>query len=990
MGLFQNTVTKKYLLSQGERIKSAYKLFTAYFLNPDVQENIRNSKEEQFQEGFLRELFVKVLGYTLNPDPDYNLITEQKNEKDSKKADGAIIVKGEIVGVIELKDRKTIDLKQVETQAFGYKNNNRKASYVITSNFEKLRFYIDNAVDFEEFNLFTLDYDRFAILWLCLAHENIARDLPKHLKADSVNSENDITKRLYKNYSEFKRDLFADLTANNPQFDRLTIFKKSQKLLDRLLFILFAEDSALLPPNSVKLIVEQWEKLKEMDEYRPLYDRLKKYFGYMNTGHHGAKHEIFAYNGGLFKPDEVLDALKISDEVLRKHTLCISGYNFASEVDVNILGHIFENSLTEIEEITNAIEGKGDTAQTSKRKKDGIFYTPRYITSYIVENTLGRLCAEKKAELKIDESEYFADKRRQKATTKRLDEQLQAYRQWLLSLTICDPACGSGAFLNAALDFLMAEHRLIDEMTAKILSHSIAFPDIENAILENNLYGVDINEESVEIAKLALWLRTAKPHRKLNSLNDNIKCGNSLISDPAVAGDKAFDWSREFPQVFAKGGFDVVIGNPPYVLCQPSNTEEKTLNYYKTFTVASYKIDLFHLFFERGIGLLNQNGKLGFITPNTYLTNIYINSLRSFLLVNTIDSLAIHPTGVFEDAGVDVCTICISKCLFTTKHKVSIFSVSSTGECSFLTNIPQNQWIEGDNNIFNLNVEFGSKSDDDIQLGDIASITFGLQTKDKATYVKEYRDTDEWELCYTGRDVKRYFLYPPTLYFLNRPEEVKAGGSWNMNQHHSKKIVVRQVGAPEPIFAYDPVGYATLNTMYSIVLNNNTYDYSYIISILCSSFIKKWWLSRYADNKDLFPKIKGGHLKTIPIKDISLTEQQPFIDLADKILTLNAELQTLRSKFLRRLQDNFEGIKITGAIERFDTLDFAAFVKELSKQKIKLSLKQQDEWEEYFNDYRTQCTALSAEITATDQTIDKMVYELYGLTEEEIEIIEKN
>jgi len=100
----------------------------------------------------------------------------------------------------------------------------------------------------------------------------------------------------------------------------------------------------------------------------------------------------------------------------------------------------------------------------------------------------------------------------------------------LLSLTICDPACGSGAFLNAALVFLIAEHKLIDEMSAKLHGGSIVFSEIENAILENNLYGVDINDESVEIARLSLWLRTAKPNRKLNSLNDNIKCGNSLIS----------------------------------------------------------------------------------------------------------------------------------------------------------------------------------------------------------------------------------------------------------------------------------------------------------------------------------------------------------------------------------------------------------------------------------------------------------------------------
>jgi hypothetical protein len=353
MGLFQSTILKKYLKGAEDKISAAYKLHVTYFHNPQIQENIRNSKEEQFQEGFLRELFVKILGYTLYPEPNYNLITEQKNEKDSRKADGAILVNSKVLGIIELKDHKTTDLKQVEAQAFGYKNYHRQASYVIISNFEKLRFYIDNAIDFVEFNLFTLTADEFALLWLCLAYENIAKDLPKQLKGESTNSEDQITKKLYKEYSAFKRALFDDMRLNNKEINPLVMFKKSQKLLDRLLFILFAEDCGLLPPNSITEIIKQWETLKELDEYKPLYDRLKKYFGYMNSGHKGKKHDIFAYNGGLFHEDEALNSYRISDDVLRTHLISISRYDFSSEVDVNILGHIFENSLTEIEEITN-------------------------------------------------------------------------------------------------------------------------------------------------------------------------------------------------------------------------------------------------------------------------------------------------------------------------------------------------------------------------------------------------------------------------------------------------------------------------------------------------------------------------------------------------------------------------------------------------------------------------------------------------------------
>jgi type II restriction/modification system DNA methylase subunit YeeA len=201
-----------------------------------------------------------------------------------------------------------------------------------------------------------------------------------------------------------------------------------------------------------------------------------------------------------------------------------------------------------------------------KRKKDGVFYTPKCITKYIVDNTVGKLCEEKKTELDIQEAEYEKERKgRQKATLKKLTQKLEDYRRWLLQITICDPACGSGAFLNQALEFLIAEHQYIDELQAKLFGDAMVLSEVENSILENNLFGVDINEESVEIAKLSLWLRTAQKGRKLTSLNKNIKCGNSLIEDPNIAGDKAFNWKNEFPNVFKKGGFDVIIGNPPYV-----------------------------------------------------------------------------------------------------------------------------------------------------------------------------------------------------------------------------------------------------------------------------------------------------------------------------------------------------------------------------------------------------------------------------------------
>ena len=148
---------------------------------------------------------------------------------------------------------------------------------------------------------------------------------------------------------------------------------------------------------------------------------------------------------------------------------------------------------------------------------------------------------------------------------------------------------------------------------------------------------------------------------------------------------------------------------------------------------------------------------------------------------------------------------------------------------------------------------------------------------------------------------------------------------------------------------------------------------------------------RYLDlEKELFQKILIANCKEFPIPNISIEAQQPFIVLADKMLSLNSDLQQKRSRFLRRLQNNFEGVKITGALESFDAMEFAEFLKELKKQKITLSLSQQDEWEEYFNQYKTDCNNLSAEIAATDNAIDFKVYKLYGLTYDEVQVVDKD
>lgn len=1006
--MFQKSVITKYIKGlQQEIVHQKWNEFTAYFHNPERQENIRKSKEEQFQEGFLRELFVKILGYTLNPEPNFNLTTEYKNVKDSKKADGAIIVSEKVRAVIELKGTNTTDLGKIETQAFGYKNNQPDCTYVITSNFEKIRFYIDNAIEHLEFNLFTLTEAEFKILYLCLAVENISKDIPKKVKEESVSQEDVITKKLYKDYSLFKRELFKNLVELNPNFDQLELFKKSQKLLDRFLFIFFAEDRMLLPPNSVRLILQQWKQLQDLDEYTPLYERFKKYFGYLNTGYKGKNYDVYAYNGGLFKPDEVLDNITIDDNLLYTHTIKLSEYDFVSEVDVNILGHIFENSLNELDEIKAQLEGQEIDKTKTKRKKDGVFYTPKYITKYIVENTIGKLCEEKKLELAINEEDYITDKKRQKKTIKDLVDKLDTYRKWLLQLTICDPACGSGAFLNQALDFLMEEHQYIDELQAKLFGDALVLKDMENSILENNLFGVDLNEESVEIAKLSLWLRTAQPNRKLNDLSGNIKCGNSLIDDPEIAGEKAFNWQNAFPKVFEKGGFDVIIGNPPY----GAKLNVADINFYReNYKSVIGHSEVYYLFTEKSIyNLCKKEGMVGFIIPNAWLSNKYALKLREILIKKTtlLNLINFNRKIIFEDANVETSIFILKN--QSPKDDTCLYVGQ---DLDFQYSFNQNEWLNNDN--FLISFASNNKIDELLKkiqkakykLSDKLDISngykpyqanYGLNNEGKPLTVddvnnKIYHSTiminDEYKREIKGKGVKRYsFVWE---------ENYIKWGKWLMSpksKHYFEqpKILVRQV-ISDYLFAYlDKEKYYADQTLY-VCTNYKDKEESleFYTALLNSKLYGFYFRKFYSEEDDLFPKIKVNELKNLPVIEFSEKAKNLITESSIKMVDLTISIQEQSQKFQRTLQRKFELESLPKKLESWYELTFAEFVKELGKKKIKLSLSEEAEWEDYFLQEQQKAIALKQQIDATDKEIDKMVYALYGLTEEEIQIVENS
>lgn len=1010
MAIFQKSVLNKFIKSQdAAKIEAAYKKFCDTFLQPDRQVEIRSMKEEEYQDGFLDDLFVNILGYIKRPNTGFNLVREKKNEADSKKADGAILKNDMPLAVIELKGTDTTDLDKVTNQGFGYKNNHKECVYVVISNFEKLRFFIHHAVDYIEFNLFTLSKEEFTTLWLCLHSENLLDNVPAKIKEESVVKENDITKSLYKDYSTFKQELWQDIVKLNPNGDPLQFYKKTQKLIDRFLFIFFAEDAGLLPPNSISRMVERWKMLKEEDAYKPLYEIFKQYFGYINTGRPGKtpQDEIFAYNGGLMLEDDVLESIIISDEVLLKHVSKITTYDFSSEVDVNILGHIFENSLNDIEAVTAELEGQEIDKSKTKRKKDGVFYTPKYITKYIVDNTVGKLCDEKKLELNIIDEEYAKGRsNRKKETLKQLDENLQAYRNWLLNITICDPACGSGAFLNQALEYLMEEHCYIDELESQLLGAGFTFPGVENHILENNIFGVDINEESIEIAKLSLWLRTAKRGRKLTSLNNNIKCGNSIIDDPEISGDKAFSWEREFPTVFEKGGFDVIIGNPPYGAELNENEKKYVQTNYPHSTIG--KIDSYRIFIEHSTKICKKHGLVSYIIPNTFMYNVQSFKLRKFLLENcTITDAVELRKNIFEDAP-DVVTVIFSF------GNYSSFDYCFRGRVAFhdkkYSDVNSSSWaIDQLLNSENLksdkdqkinlraNVSFDSINEKLSKL-DLLDNNFNLRQGTKPYGTKSNKNIElisktkydsNWEEAINGRNISRYHL--------------KFEGDYvkRSNDLHSaidKKIILepkiyfqrmRKISMfPRVVASFDDSGIHGLYTCSVIwTKENGKYDLKFLLGLLNSLLINVWY--KFYDT-DI--EIKLTSVKHIPLPQVNTEEQTPLILKVNQILGYKIEFENLIKKFSNYFTSHFQVESLSGKLSNWHELKFNDFIKEIKKliKGTLLTKKDEFEWMELFEENKKHALELKSQIDQTDKEIDYMVYELYGLTQEEIQIVENN
>ena len=456
-----------------------------------------------------------------------------------------------------------------------------------------------------------------------------------------------------------------------------------------------------------------------------------------------------------------------------------------------------------------------------------------------------------------------------------------------------------------------------------LLREEYSLEDLSVGILKNNIFGVDLNEESVEITKLSLWLKTAKKTDPLTSLDNNIRCGNSLIGDENIAGEKAFKWEVEFKEIMDNGGFDIVIGNPPYVSAESISDVEKKY-FEKKYISAFGRMNLYIIFYELGLKILKKEGLLSYITPYTVLKNKYYIELRKIILNEycLLEIVDFKNQKIFEDAVVDSIIMTIKN----SKENKEINVISEITD--FLKRAFKHQNIE--KSLFLKNTDFSfdinnntlleKVNDNTVLLKEIVSFKQGIITGNNKEYLKD-TDMNGFVKIIQGKDFNRYLLDFNNIYLdytndkLHRPRTSKIF-------EVPKKILLRQTGS-YPIVTIDTNGYYTLDSVHNGVLINEKYNIYYIVAVLNSKLIRYIYESKINESGKVFAQVKIIYIDEIPIKEIDIELQnQLFDDKVNCMFELNKKICNLSQKFISYISDKYNLLKITAKIQEFYLYDF--------------------------------------------------------------------
>jgi hypothetical protein len=894
------------------------------------------------------------------------------------------------------------------------------------------------------------------------------------LYRESVLEEKEFTKHFYKLFHETRLMLIKEF-QDNRDVHKDDAIRYAQVFLNRIVFALFLEDTGKMRKRVVTesiinslnpFIVNKTSKLVS-DTLIGLFERLDK----------GAEKpiEIFGFNGGLFNEEipikiyfnDLREAYFFNDvfqnsklrnirldencqKVIQEYSdlnpliiniLRMASFDFRSDLNVNILGHIFEQSLADLEELK-------EPEKDSKKKKEGVFYTPEYVTDIICRNTIISSLSAKGNDT-IDDliDEYH--------TT--IDELEEKFKK----LKILDPACGSGAFLLKAVDILLEIHKRIQivketkgeyaiiknsKKDGKVEQYTLAkWHEEEEArrIIENNIFGVDINQESVEITKLSLFLRIASGNRKLMDLSSNIKLGNSIIDDPSV-DPIAFQWKKEFSNV-PEGKFDIIIGNPPYVRVQ--NINHKMIDWLKANKRTAYKrVDISLLFFELAKDLIKPNGKVSFITSNQFLVSEYGRKARSFILseFKIIRIIDFGDLPLFEDASTYVSIFFLENSFPSNFELVRVKELDTVRNLDYsksiridISKLNESSWTLEDTPV----LEILDKMKTHKTVKDLGGAWGGIITGSDEVYLlnKETAEKNKIEPTLLlpiirGSDPQRYsefktenfVLYPYVLnneetliipedelsqkfphgyrYLLAYKAKLQERKDSRKNLENKKnwyglirfsqldmfrKIKIITPGeVREHKFCLDFSGSGySFARVYSIIVDDKEYDIKYVLGMLNSDVVKFFLRNNAPHKRGGYYTYSSVFLDKVPIPMCSYQVQQSIIIKVEELIKMHTEKNNRIETFLQRLKGNFGLRDVSKKFQLFFRLESNEFLNEIKILKVKLSLEDQDDWEKYFDNYKSSILQLEKQIMSRENEVNELAFQVYEISSNERNVI---
>lgn len=1007
-------------------------------------------KETRVRQIFYEQVLGKLLGYTqYDPDQPYSLGFERPIRGGAvdvalgqfSDAGGDVIV-----APFEMKGPDTLDLDAIMPgrgispvqQAWGYAVDAPGVKWVLVSNCLELRIYrFGRGRDaYELFDLTRLDdLEEVKRLMLVLEAKRFLGGDTEALLVETDSANRDVTNELYAEYKTLRDQLMAYLidAADGPRLDRRTAIEMAQKLLDRVLFIAFGGGTNLLPRGLLERAATERNSFRP----EPVWQNFQNLFRFVDRGS-GPPFEIWAYNGGLFAPDATLDSVVLPDP-LAEDIAKLGSWDFGSEVPVTVLGHIFEQSITDLEAL-RAEARHEEAPKIGKKKREGVVYTPDHITRFLVERTLGLTLAERFAELLERHTGKGALPGRGE-TALWADETSEAefwrdYLAELCALSILDPACGSGAFLVAAFDVLAAEYaRVIDRL--ETLGHKVAI-DAYDRILGHNLHGVDVNIESVEITRLSLWLKTARRKHRLASLDETIRDGNSLIAD-AKFSERPFAWDGRFGAIAKQGGFDIVIGNPPYVRMEFLKAVKPYLAQH--YDVADERTDLYAYFFEKAVKLLKPGGRLGFISSSTFFRTGSGEKLR-LLLSERTDMEAVIDFGdaqVFEGVTTYPAILTLRKLAPGGKPEGDLRFLKIAGEpptdlgTAFdagakpmpRARLTGGSWQFEEDRLARLRNKIikGRKTLGEVYGAPLYGIKTGLNDAfivDTATrerlVARDARSAELLKPFLRGENIKRWRVEPEGLFLINIPKgKVKIDDYPAIRDHllpfrdalesrsteqewfelqqaqlayqrhfENDKIAYQDICNGSP-FCLEQSQFYLANTCYFIPVGDAT-----LLAYLNSK--AAWYLLSAMTNiaRGGYLRLRSDFVEALVLPAFGARIAEKVAHRADACTSAAQDrLATQTNVHSRIIADLGSGQSLSRKLEEWHELDFSAFRAEVKRAlKADIPVKERAEWEGYLRENAAKVASLSAMIAAAEREIDALVYEAFELTGEEIALLE--